>query len=201
MLDREDILEIKRQLVSEILPLGTILIFPYEKCPECFLPCDGRYLNKQEYSALYELLGDTFGVDENNFMIPDLRGKFIRGYDDSGVYDNNHEFGAYQEDALQGHSHKANRDNQVTGASGEHSHLFYAEYWYKGSGTSDQRVHENKDYIESQYNMRTSSAGSHTHTLPDIHLGEMISSNRGLVRVASETRPKNIALCFCIKVK
>lgn len=204
MLNIDDIKEIKRQLSAELLPIGTILIFPYEKCPDGFIPCEGQRLSKLDYRALYELIGGTFGSDDKTFLIPDLRGKFVRGYDCTGTYDCNHKFGEYQADALQGHSHRINWSCDETKPSGAHSHLYYAECWnrVKGFDGNGDYVHENKDYDgRTSYSKKTSSAECHTHTLPDISINEVTSSNKGLVRSATETRPKNIALNFCIKVK
>ncbi|MDE6097920.1 MAG: phage tail protein [Muribaculaceae bacterium] len=204
MLNKEEINEIKRQLAGELLPVGVILIFPYECTPDGFIPCDGRQLDKQEYRKLYELIGDTFGADATSFKIPDLRGKFVRGYDDSGIFDCNHPFGEYQMDALQGHSHKADWANQTTGPGGEHHHLYFAEPWNRLSGFKENGnySHENMDYnSDSSFKKKTSIEAPHVHNLPDIHLNEIISSNQGRVRSATETRPKNIALNFCIKAK
>lgn len=204
MLNKEEINVIKRQLANELLPIGVILIFPYECAPDGFIPCDGRSLNKQEFRNLYDLIGDIFGADATTFRIPDLRGKFVRGYDNSGIYDCNHPFGKYQMDAIQGHSHKTTWGNQSTEPAGEHHHLYFAEVWNRPSGYDSNGcyAHENKDYDNSSsYKKKTSTEVPHVHKLPDIHLNEMISSNQGPIRSATETRPKNLALNFCIKVK
>lgn len=201
MLSKEEINVIKRQLTNELLPIGVILIFPYECAPDGFIPCDGRSLNKQEFQNLYKLIGDTFGADATTFRIPDLRGKFVRGYDNSGIYDCNHPFGKYQMDAIQGHSHKTTWENQMTYESGSHFHLFHANYYDRiDSYSSDKYVHSNADF-DNNFNKKTNESGAHSHKLPEIHLNEMISSNQGRVRCSTETRPKNLALNFCIKVK
>lgn len=49
-----------------------------------FVPCDGRPLSKKPdspYIGLYRVIGDSFGADETNFYVPDLRGRFVRATD------------------------------------------------------------------------------------------------------------------------
>ncbi len=67
----------------EAIPTGTVLTFAGERFPAGWIPCDGRHLDKQEYSELYEAIGDRFGADTTRFRIPDLRAGFIRGLDHS----------------------------------------------------------------------------------------------------------------------
>ena len=48
--------------------------------PTGFLPCDGRLLQVQEYTALYVLISNTYGGDgTTTFALPDLRGAFPMG--------------------------------------------------------------------------------------------------------------------------
>lgn len=56
--------------------LGEIMLFPGTFVPENFLPCDGRSLPIGEYTALYSLIGSTYGGDDRTiFSLPDLRGR------------------------------------------------------------------------------------------------------------------------------
>lgn len=201
MLSIEEINVIKRQIANELLPIGVIMIFPYKCAPDGFIPCDGRSLNKQEFKNLYELIGDIFGADATTFRIPDLRGKFVRGYDNSGIYDCNHPFGEYQEDAFQGHSHRTEWGELTVNGNGTHNHSLYGDSrsnieTSSGSISGGLLSSQYKDFTTGN---RTSSDGWHTHTLPEIILGDVCSNKYGKVRVSTETRPKNISLNFCIK--
>lgn len=43
-----------------------------------WLKCDGRSLNKEEYSELFNLIGTSYGEPSpDTFKIPDLRGRVI----------------------------------------------------------------------------------------------------------------------------
>ena len=51
-----------------------------------WLPCDGRALSRTVYSALFAVIGTTWGNGDNSttFNIPDLRGRAMFGADDLG---------------------------------------------------------------------------------------------------------------------
>ena len=52
------------------------------KIPSDYMLCDGAELSINTYRELYETVGVSFGGDgQNTFNLPDLRGRFIVGYD------------------------------------------------------------------------------------------------------------------------
>lgn len=54
--------------------LGQILLLPYDFAPRGTLDCDGRFLSIAQNSALFSLLGTTYGGDGmQTFALPDLR--------------------------------------------------------------------------------------------------------------------------------
>jgi microcystin-dependent protein len=60
--------------------LGEIRAVAFSYAPSGWLPCDGRSLPIQTYSALFSLLGTTFGGDgQTTFKLPDLRGRSMVG--------------------------------------------------------------------------------------------------------------------------
>lgn len=76
--------------LNMLIPIGTVMAFggdttiPDVKTQlraQGWLPCDGAELSKTEYPALYQALGTAFGVLNQNFRVPDLRGRFLRGTD------------------------------------------------------------------------------------------------------------------------
>lgn len=53
---------------------------PGGTCPRGWLPAEGRLLHLQSYTALYSLLGVSYGGDgQNTFGLPDLRGRTAVG--------------------------------------------------------------------------------------------------------------------------
>lgn len=56
--------------------LAEIRIFPFNFTPNGWLPCDGRLLPISQNTALFSLLGTTYGGDgKSTFALPDLRGR------------------------------------------------------------------------------------------------------------------------------
>jgi len=201
MISQEELEVIKELLSDTVMPIGTIITFAAPNAPEGFLLCDGSLVEKSKYPKLYKVIGNIYGEKEDMFRLPDLRGRFVRGFDSANLLDSDRKFGDYQEDAFQGHSHTTNWGKPQTMESGEHFHYIYANYWDSPHTYSTKEyVHENRDF-DNDYKKKTSIDGKHTHTLPDIILGEVCSSKYGRAKFATETRPHNIALNFCIKAK
>ena len=114
ILEPSEIQSIVEQLKKELLPIGSILIYPAENVPSGFLPCDGRELSKEAFSELYSILKGTWGESDKSFFLPDLQGQFVRGWDKEGNVDPERKFGTTQEDAFQGHSHVINVKGKVS---------------------------------------------------------------------------------------
>ena len=60
--------------------LGEIRIFPYSFVPKDWAYCDGTQLPIAKFSALYAVIGTTYGGDgKTNFALPDLRDRLVIG--------------------------------------------------------------------------------------------------------------------------
>jgi microcystin-dependent protein len=56
--------------------VAEIRIFPFNFAPKGWAFCDGQLLPLSQNTALFSLLGTTYGGDgKNNFALPDLRGR------------------------------------------------------------------------------------------------------------------------------
>lgn len=56
--------------------IGQIALFPYSFAPQWWAACEGQLLPINQNTALFALLGTTFGGDgQITFALPDLRGK------------------------------------------------------------------------------------------------------------------------------
>lgn len=134
-------------------PVGTIITFASSTAPAGYLKANGNLISRTIYSNLFAVIGTTFGIGDGSttFALPDLRGYFPRGWDDSRGIDGSRVFGSLQNDELKAHSHTVSNFSLAgTSASG-------ASTWRLGGSTS------------------TNATGG------------------------TETRPKNIALLYCIK--
>ena len=157
------------------VPSGTIAAFAASTPPTDWLECDGAAISRTTYAALFAAIGTTFGAGDGSttFNLPDLRGEFIRGFDNGRGVDSGRVFGSDQAGANQAHTHTGS-----TNTTGNHGHSYvrpgslgYSPSNPGGTGTA---------------NATTGSAGSHSHTLT-------INSE------GSEARPRNIALSYIIK--
>lgn len=220
---RKDLKEEIKRLKEELCPIGTIQAFAFESIPHGWLICDGHPFRIDEYPELYKAIGYTFGGEgTEKFKVPDLRSKFVRGWDKR-----TRKIGSDEDDALQGHGHTCIYKKEVS-EEGAHSHYTYYKDHSISYGTntfSDDKTSHFMDIISPQEwndkwnsnyewkkkyhsdlytigNISGSQGGKHSHQLPDILIEDPRNSKKGgAIRVATETRPKNIALMYCIKAK
>jgi len=72
--------------VSVLMPSGSLMPYAGSSAPTGYLLCDGAAISRSTYSALFALVGTTYGSGDGSstFNIPDLRGRVIAGQDDMG---------------------------------------------------------------------------------------------------------------------
>jgi len=70
-------------------PVASILAWTTNLVPLGFLECDGSVISRTTFATLFLELGTIYGDGDGTttFNIPDLRGEFIRGYDNSASID------------------------------------------------------------------------------------------------------------------
>ena len=149
---------------------GMVGFFAANTAPTGWLKANGALVSRTTYSALFAIIGTTFGVGDGSttFALPDLRGEFPRGWDDARGVDSGRVFGSAQSDAFQGHWHGINVGATIVGNNGG-----------GGVGTG---------------NLRADGVGTAAQARAVVTNG-----TDGTPRTASETRPRNIALLACIK--
>lgn len=177
-------------------PVGSIAHFPFTAAPAGWLKANGFTIGSAAsggtlranadtlnlYTALWNNVGQTelpiqtsaggastrgasaaddFAANKR-LPVPDLRGEFLRGWDDGRGVDIARAFGTGQLDAFQGHQHTAQ-----TFASA---------------------------------NVRAGSNGDTPYTPTTANTTAIVTDGtNGTPRVATETRPRNVALLACIK--
>lgn len=75
------------QQAQSAVPSGAVFWFAASTAPAGFLECNGASISTTSFAALFAAIGFTFGGSGAAFNIPDLRGKFIRGWDHSAGVD------------------------------------------------------------------------------------------------------------------
>lgn len=78
--------------------VGQVCYFAVNAPPTGFLKANGALVSRTTYAALFAVIGTTFGAGNGSttFALPDLRGEFLRGWDDSRGVDTGRVFGSAQ---------------------------------------------------------------------------------------------------------
>ena len=155
--------------VASSVPVGAVQAFAMSTAPVGWIKVNGDAISRTTYAALFAAIGTAFGAGDGSttFNLPDLRGEFVRGWDDGRGVDAARAFASGQLDAFQGHWHSTYMTGNIT-------------------ATGDQAV-EDGPRVATSNSANTSVLGA-------------ISDNvNGTPRTASETRPRNVALLYCIK--
>jgi microcystin-dependent protein len=97
-------------LSASAVPAGTMAPFAASTPPAGWLKCNGAAISRATYGALFAKIGTTWGAGDGSttFNLPDLRGEFLRYWDDGRGVDAGRAFGSSQADAFKSHSHSTN---------------------------------------------------------------------------------------------
>ncbi len=99
------------------VPAGTVIYHAANTAPTDFIKANGAAVSRTTYSDLFAAIGTTFGVGDGSstFNVPDLRGEFMRGWDDSRGIDSGRSFGSAQSDEFKSHLHGIGSGTGTTG--------------------------------------------------------------------------------------
>jgi microcystin-dependent protein len=88
-------------------PTGTVIHVAMNTAPAGYIKANGTAVSRSTYAALFAAIGTTFGTGNGTttFNVPDLRGEFVRGWDDSRSVDSGRVFGSAQADDFKAHVH------------------------------------------------------------------------------------------------
>lgn len=126
-------------LLAQRTPPGAVQQFAMTAVPTGWLKCNGQVVSRTGYAALFAAIGTTWGAGDGSttFAVPDLRGQFLRGWDDGRGVDAGRAFGSNQVDQLKSHTHQINANvggsatlsNQViTASAAEGDELLSSSY-------------------------------------------------------------------------
>jgi hypothetical protein len=87
---------------TDYAPPGMVAYFARNTAPSGWLKANGAAVSRTTYAALFAAIGTTFGPGDGSttFNLPDLRGEFLRGWDDGRGVDAGRGFGSSQGDAI-----------------------------------------------------------------------------------------------------
>lgn len=180
-------------LESVKMPTGCIVLFPVNSAPTGFLELNGALVSRTTYADLWTFANasgnivtdanwssnSSYGAfSEGNgtttFRLPDYRGLFVRGWDNTRGIDTGRTIGSYQDDSFESHTHTAT----VT----DPGHIHAESLIRAGSG------------VLGQGNSRTDGT-SDANTASAVTGISVSNSSTG----GTETTPKNISAMYCIK--
>lgn len=95
---------------GDSLPAGTVIPYAGATTPNGWLPCNGQEVSRDEYPALFEAIGTTYGAGDGTttFRLPDYREAALVGIGQraSGVATHDeYTLGQFKDDQLQDHKH------------------------------------------------------------------------------------------------
>ncbi len=166
--------------------VGMIAPFGSTTVPAGWLACDGTEKAIATYSALYAVIGTTWGALTNgsggsgstHFRVPDLRGAFLRGTGSHGTNNmaNGNDFagpnvGVFENDTFHDHLHRMRDRGGGSGSS-------------EGIELTGQ---DNSGVTEVDQNISAVANGYSEH------------NSNGSPRSGDETRPFNAGVKYCIK--
>jgi hypothetical protein len=157
-----------------VVPAGTVVAWGANNTPNGYIHCNGAAISRTLYADLFAAIGGNFGGGDGSttFNVPDLRGEFIRGFDDGRGADSGRGFASAQAAMMPRHRHQTRSwylygwgHAQVQGGS------------HFGWGTSNEFRWE--PFGDSANERDIDVAG-------------------GLAQ-GTDLRPRNVAMRFCIK--
>lgn len=158
------------------VPTGSLTAFAATTAPPGWVECDGRAINRSVNSDLFNVIGTTFGNGDGSttFNVPDLRGEFVRGWDDSRGVDSGRSFASSQGDAIR----------NITGS-----------FQHRSATSTSQSRGEIGAFTGQTAN--NPSGGAHDGFSDQARRVNFDASRE--VPTANENRPRNIALMYIIK--
>lgn len=174
--------------LTSYTPPGVMAMYSAASAPSGWLLCDGSAVSRTTYSALFAIISTTYGSGDGSttFNLPDLQGAFPVGYDSGDTsFDALGETGGSKDAIVVTHSHTINHghsDTFATASGGSHTHS--DTFAVASGGAHQHRTYEVNNTTSAMvsgssyalaagstradsdlYDIMTSSAGSHSHTL------------------------------------
>lgn len=85
------------------VPTGSVFCMAMTTAPSGYLECDGSAVSRTTYADLFDAIGTTYGSGNGSttFNVPELRGEFIRGWDNGRGVDTDRAIASSQAQSTQ----------------------------------------------------------------------------------------------------
>jgi microcystin-dependent protein len=186
--------------LAAIIPPGMIVPYGGTTAPPGWVLCDGSQYEgtDPQFENLFAAIGTSFGGDGTSFNVPDLRGQFLRGLDPSGSVDPDgasRTVGSTQGTAIVGLAGQVIPSQNSTNVGGEHDHRTTNSNTNQGPFNDfafDLNIRSNSS---AQF---TFPSGTHQHTIDIPASAVNVFPTSGAT--STETRPKNVAVNYIVKL-
>ena len=176
------------------VPTGSVFCMAVASVPSGYKECNGDPVSRTTFSALFAVIGTQYGTGDGSstFNLPDLRGEFVRGFDNGKGTDSGRSIGSSQGDDNKQHNHGIDFNTQnhtLTGTVSAISETFEV------SGTASG-VFSKQSASGARTPITSDVSGAGQFSFNGTHSHHVIGSTQN---TGSESRPKNIAMMYIIK--
>ena len=192
------------------VPSGSVFCMAVATVPSGYLECNGQSVSRTTYAALFAIIGTQYGSSSGStFKVPDLRGEFIRGFDNGRGADSGRQIGSHQSNSNAQHTHSHTHNHSYSGTTSTKSLRGTVQQiaeTFAASGTTTGVFSKlgNFNSLNTPALVDQTAAGGfamnadHDHTFSGT-TGNQSSNNTG-PDGGTESRPRNIAMMYVIKV-
>ena len=153
-------------------PTGAVFAMAHSTVPSGYLECNGAAVSRSTYANLFAVLSTTYGSGNGSstFNLPDLRGEFIRGWDNSRGVDSGRSIASSQSDQNKQHNHGVTDPGHIHGIK------------YSNTDNNHGNIEESGDGTDGTNNTNSATTG-------------ISINNEG----GNEVRVRNIAMMYVIR--
>jgi len=165
--------------LKSAVPVGAVLAFPTGIVAPGYLELDGSVQSIATYPDLAAFLGTTYNKGNEgagNFRLPESRGEFLRGWDHGRGVDAGRGVGTSQAEAFAAHNHR---------------------YFDSTAATFDPAGNWQAGNINGA--AASISVGAFLSPVDSGSTMQMVNAQNTVNTGGTETRPRNIAVMWCIK--
>ena len=183
------------QIVAGV-PSGAVFCIAVASVPSGYLECNGQSVSRTTFAALFAVIGTQYGsASGSTFNVPDLRGEFIRGFDNGRGVDSGRSIASPQSDQNDSHNHSVSITTNTASLTGTVTRI--AET-FASSGQTTGVFTKTSSINSSNTPSRVDSSGAAGFSMDASH-NHSVSGNTAN-QGGNESRPRNIAMMYIIKV-
>ena len=187
------------QIVAGV-PSGSVFCMAVATVPSGYLECNGAAVSRTTYAALFAIIGTNYGTGNGSstFNLPDLRGEFVRGFDNGRGADSGRSIASSQGASNASHNHSISLSGTTSTKS------------LTGSVQRISETFNNSGSTTGVFSKQTGFGANFTPGAPDVNdtgafsidasHNHTFSASGTSGSQGSEARPRNVAMMYIIKV-